>query len=234
MILKCIDGPMGGATYTLSRQQGEPSTNRKPDGLWFDRQEECGQWVEDQYGFDRLAEGGDHVTMVYRYGGSIPLIIPGTQSSSEVQSLAMPHDDDRRDGHSAIRVADGKLERFDPHPCAESQRDDEAWMHAACLTIAETGQKWGGIVHPSPAMEAVYRLRLRNDLLQEAAREARAALYGCREVLGSVANIQHAIDLLNRATCGLNYVQSRELTPDEHTEARIKNATEGAVDAYDE
>lgn len=39
------------------------------------------------------------------------------------------------------------------------QRDDEAWMHAACLTIAETGTKWGDNVHPSPAMLAVYRLR---------------------------------------------------------------------------
>lgn len=29
-----------------------------------------------------------------------------------------------------------------------------------------------------------------------AADEALAALYGCREVLGSIANVQHAIDLL--------------------------------------
>lgn len=34
------------------------------------------------------------------------------------------------------------------------------------------------------------------DLLDRADREALSALYGCREVLGSVANIQHAIDLL--------------------------------------
>jgi hypothetical protein len=46
-----------------------------------------------------------------------------------------------------------------------SQRDDEAWMHAACLTIAETGQKWGENVRPSPAMEAVYRLRQEHDRL---------------------------------------------------------------------
>ena len=35
---------------------------------------------------------------------------------------------------------------------------DEAWMHAACLTIAETGQKWGESVKPSAAMQAVYDL----------------------------------------------------------------------------
>lgn len=38
------------------------------------------------------------------------------------------------------------------------QRDEEAWKHAACLTIAETGQKWGDDVEPSLAMRAVYNL----------------------------------------------------------------------------
>ena len=38
------------------------------------------------------------------------------------------------------------------------QRDDEAWMHAACLTIAETGEKWGPEVEPSLAMQAVHNL----------------------------------------------------------------------------
>lgn len=82
---------------------------------------------------------------------------------------------------------------------AVDQRTDEAWMHAACLTIAETGQKWGESVHPSPAMRAVYSLFQKAESLKAAAREAKAALYGCREVLGSVANIQHAIDLLTAA-----------------------------------
>lgn len=45
----------------------------------------------------------------------------------------------------------------------EQQRNDEAWMHAACLTIAETGQKWGDSVHPSLAMSAVYNLRRDRD-----------------------------------------------------------------------
>ena len=48
----------------------------------------------------------------------------------------------------------------------KGQRNDEAWMHAACLTIAETGQKWGESVNPSPAMEAVYKLRKQCDSLQ--------------------------------------------------------------------
>ncbi len=123
----------------------------------------------------------------------------------------------------------------------KGQHYDEAWMHAACLTIAETGERWGENVKPSPAMEAVYNLRLHRDAYNDAAHEAKAALYGCREVLGSVANIQHAIDLLITA---INFptnppsvvsgFDSRELTPTEHTEERIKNATEGAVDAYDE
>ena len=39
------------------------------------------------------------------------------------------------------------------------QRDNEAWKHAACLTIAETGQKWGDNVEPSAAMKAVYNLQ---------------------------------------------------------------------------
>lgn len=75
MILKCIEGPMDGAVYSLDRSG--KNTTRKPDGLWFDAQEPGGHWVQHQYGFDRLAEGGDHVTMMYRFGGSIPLLIPG-------------------------------------------------------------------------------------------------------------------------------------------------------------
>lgn len=43
---------------------------------------------------------------------------------------------------------------------------DERWMHAACMTIAETGQKWGKNVKPSPAMEAVFKLRQNYDKLK--------------------------------------------------------------------
>lgn len=50
----------------------------------------------------------------------------------------------------------------------ENALNDEAWMHAACLAIAETGQKWGDKVHPSPAMLAVYNLKQERDALLEA------------------------------------------------------------------
>lgn len=43
--------------------------------------------------------------------------------------------------------------------------------------------------HPAIALLA------ENDKLREALTEAQAALYGAREVCGSIGNIQHAIDL---------------------------------------
>ena len=71
MILKCIDGPMDGATYNLSKLPSEPSTNRKPDGFWFDEKDEHGRNVQEQYAFERSADGGNHVTMCYRYTGKV-------------------------------------------------------------------------------------------------------------------------------------------------------------------
>ena len=74
MILKCLDGPMDGAVYVLSRETSDPqqrSTNRKPDGLWFDGKDEFDRNVQHQYAYDRLAEGGDHVTLCYRYTGPV-------------------------------------------------------------------------------------------------------------------------------------------------------------------
>lgn len=41
----------------------------------------------------------------------------------------------------------------------EDQLKQEIWQHAACLTIAETGEKWGKNVQPSAAMMAVYDLK---------------------------------------------------------------------------
>jgi len=79
MVLKCIDGPMDGAVYELAKQGVQ--TNRKPDGLWFQRQDDAGRWVQDQYEFDRLALGGDHVTMMYRYIG--PVVDTGIDFSTE-------------------------------------------------------------------------------------------------------------------------------------------------------
>ena len=74
MILKCLDGPMDGAVYVLSKKTEQPeerSTNRKPDGLWFDAKDEHGRNVQHQYAYDRLAGEGDHVTMCYRYTGQV-------------------------------------------------------------------------------------------------------------------------------------------------------------------
>ena len=63
------------------------------------------------------------------------------------------------------------------------QRDDEAWMHAACLTIAETGEKWGDEVEraesgilASLAMRAVFSLYHNRERLTRERDEARAAL----------------------------------------------------------
>ena len=45
MKLRLLGGPMNGALYVLSRDRPEPSTNRKPDGLWFDGQDGNGSEV---------------------------------------------------------------------------------------------------------------------------------------------------------------------------------------------
>ena len=74
MILKCIEGPMDGAVYVLSRNTSEPeerSTNRKPDGLWFDGQDEHGRNVQYQYKFDRNSEHGTHLALAYKYDGAV-------------------------------------------------------------------------------------------------------------------------------------------------------------------
>ena len=74
MILKCEGGPMDGAKYVLSRNtsdETERSTNRKPDGLWFDSQDEHGRFVQEQYQFDRNSEGVTHLQLVYKYTGQV-------------------------------------------------------------------------------------------------------------------------------------------------------------------
>lgn len=77
MILKCIDGPMDGAVYALSRDTSDPtqrSTNRKPDGLWFDGQDEHGRNVQHQYAGGNaipLVECKEPVVLEYRYTGQV-------------------------------------------------------------------------------------------------------------------------------------------------------------------
>lgn len=51
-------------------------------------------------------------------------------------------------------------------PKPNPKRLDEAWMHAACLTLAETGQSWGPKVIPSPAMRAVLKLKQERDRMK--------------------------------------------------------------------
>jgi len=77
---------MDGATYVLSKRTKEPeerSTNRKPDGLWFDAFDEGGRSVQYQYAYDRLAEEGDHVTMCYRYTESHAMSLDSTHESNQ-------------------------------------------------------------------------------------------------------------------------------------------------------
>ena len=71
MKLILIDGPMDGAEYVLSRLQDEPSTNRKPDGLWFDAFDDSGRTIKHEYAFDRLNERGTHVALAYKYVGDV-------------------------------------------------------------------------------------------------------------------------------------------------------------------
>jgi hypothetical protein len=74
MVIKCVGGPMDGAVYVLSRNTSDPaeqSTNRKPDGLWFEGEDQHGRPVHHQYKFNRLSEHGDHVTLVYQFDGEV-------------------------------------------------------------------------------------------------------------------------------------------------------------------
>lgn len=74
MILKCLDGPMDGAAYSIASMRG---TERMPDGLWFDAQDEHGRDMQHQYAYDRDADYNDHVTLCYRYTG--PLVDTGLE-----------------------------------------------------------------------------------------------------------------------------------------------------------
>ena len=76
MELKLIGGPMDGGRYVLAKETGavgNRSTNRKPDGLWFDGQDEHGRNVQHQYKdsgiLEDLERGG--VAMRYVYDGQV-------------------------------------------------------------------------------------------------------------------------------------------------------------------
>lgn len=57
------------------------------------------------------------------------------------------------------------------------ERDDDAWAHAACLTIAETGQKWGPNVTPSLAMQAVHSLYHDREQLKQWVSDCQSGMY---------------------------------------------------------
>lgn len=70
MILKCFDGPMNGAIYHLDK--GEPNTNRKPDGLWFNAIDEYGRNVQHRYKAGAampLVECNEPLILEYHYEG---------------------------------------------------------------------------------------------------------------------------------------------------------------------
>ena len=70
MKLQCVGGPMDGAMYTISKNN--PSTNRKPDGLWFDGTDEHGRNIQHQYrDAGRLAEDADGAIVQYLYDDAV-------------------------------------------------------------------------------------------------------------------------------------------------------------------
>ena len=94
MVLKCIEGPMDGAVYVLSRNTSEPgerSTSRKPDGLWFDGQDEHGRHVQHQYKFDRNSEHGTHLALAYKYDGPVVDTLNSRSISDGMGELDQPN-----------------------------------------------------------------------------------------------------------------------------------------------
>jgi hypothetical protein len=70
MKLQCDGGPMDGAIYAISKDH--PSTNRKPDGLWFDATDEHGRNIQHQYrDAGNLTEDADGVIVQYAYDGAV-------------------------------------------------------------------------------------------------------------------------------------------------------------------
>ncbi len=82
MILKCIGGPMDGAVYHLDKNM--PQTTRKPDGMWFNAQDEHGRWVQHQYKDTALGDVGEAgVAIHYTYDG--PVVDTGIQMETREQ-----------------------------------------------------------------------------------------------------------------------------------------------------
>ena len=71
MMFKLVGGPMDGAVYCLSRESDQPSTTRKPDGLWFDGKDDCGHDVQHQYRDTGLIDLPLGVAITYTYNTDI-------------------------------------------------------------------------------------------------------------------------------------------------------------------
>ena len=70
MKLQCVGGPMDGAVYAISKNK--PSTNRKPDGLWFNATDEHGRNVQHQYRkTDVMYFDGDGGVVQYVYDDAV-------------------------------------------------------------------------------------------------------------------------------------------------------------------
>ena len=72
--MKLVGGPMDGAVYALSRDTQDPgqrSTNRKPDGLWFDGIDEHGRNVQHPYRNIDVIVPVNCVSMIYKYIGQV-------------------------------------------------------------------------------------------------------------------------------------------------------------------
>lgn len=97
---------------------------------------------------------------------------------------------------------------YTPGPWHVSPHANEKWTVVASVNkhntafVASTRTLHGGNMQWEPDEASAWanaRLIAAAPDLKSAGEEARAALYGAREVLGSIGNIQHAIDLLNAA-----------------------------------
>lgn len=86
MILKCIGGPMDGAVYALSRETADVkqrSTTRKPDGLWFDGQDEHGRAVQHQYKQSRGCESVDDIEVAIPFDYDGPVVETGIEFETQ-------------------------------------------------------------------------------------------------------------------------------------------------------
>lgn len=75
MFFQCVGGPMDGAVYHLDKD--EPNTNRKPDGLWFDGQDDTGRFVKHQYEESGKCDMTDgEIALQFIYDGTVEDVTP--------------------------------------------------------------------------------------------------------------------------------------------------------------